>query len=160
MKTNALKFIVVMMFTSCSFSAGVKKDLATGLSSSYNGFAIESISVVDADNKSLSSNEVTLDSKFSIVFEGIENYELKNEKAFPGLSLQVTDVEGKDVINESDLLASYTDGVSTTDASVLSGSVTVGNPIVSGKTYHCKVCIFDKNKAESEIVADMDFKVK
>lgn len=134
--------------------------MTTGLSTSYNGFAIESISVVDADNKSLSSNEVALDSKFSILFEGIENYELKNEKAFPGLSLQVTDAEGKDVISESDLLASYTDGVATADASVLSGSVTVGNPMVSGKTYHCKVRIFDKNKAKSEIVADMDFKVK
>lgn len=160
MKKNILKFSVFLLLASCSFSKGVKKDLVTGLSSSYNGFAIESISVVDADNKSLSRNEVAMDSKFSIVVEGIENYELKNEKAFPGLSLQVTDAEGKDVINESDLLASYTDGVSTTDASVLSGTVTVGNPMVSGQTYHCKIRIFDKNKSESEIISEMDFKVK
>ncbi len=159
MKKQLIHFSLLIL-TACSFSKGVKKDLTTGVSTSYNGFAMESISLVDGSDKALTSNEVALDTKFSIVFEGIENYTLKNERAFPGLSLQVTDAQGKDIINEGDLLASYTDGVSTEDASVLRGSVTVGNPMVSGQTYHCKVRIFDKNKAESEIVSEMEFKVK
>jgi hypothetical protein len=160
MKKPLIYFSVLLILTACSFSKGVKKDLTTGVSTYYNGFAVEAISVVDASDKALTSNEVALDSKLSIVFEGIGNYTLKNEKAFPGLSLQVTDAQGKDVINEGDLLASYTDGVSLEDASVLRGSVTVGNPMASGQTYHCKVRIFDKNKAESEIVSEMEFKVK
>jgi hypothetical protein len=160
MKNQLAYFSALLILTACSFSKGVKKDFASGASTSYNGFAVETISVVDANDKTLTSNEVALDTKFSIVFEGIENYTLKNEKAFPGLSLQVTDAQGKGVINEGDLLASYTDGVSVEDASVLRGSVTVGDPMVSGQNYHCKIRIFDKNKAESEIVSEMEFKVK
>jgi len=31
------------LFSSCNFSKGVKKDLSTGLSASYNGLSIEDI---------------------------------------------------------------------------------------------------------------------
>jgi hypothetical protein len=142
-----------------SASAGVKMDINTGTKTNYSGFAVDDIYIVDSEDKQLTSNEVALDTKFSIVYEGVKNYSLKDGKAFPGLSLQVTDAAGGYILNESDLLASYTDGFSAEDASVLRGSVTVGNPMISGSTYHCKIRVFDKN-SKAEIVSELDFKVK
>jgi hypothetical protein len=142
-----------------SASAGVKMDISTGTKTSYSGFAVDDIYVVDSEDKELASNEIPIDTKFSIVYQGIKNYTLKEGKAFPGLSLQVTDATGADILNEADLLASYTDGFSEADASVMRGSVTIGEPMVSGQTYHCKIRVFDKN-SKAEIVSELDFKVK
>lgn len=142
-----------------SASAGVKMDINTGTKTKYSGFDIGEVYVVDGEDKELTSNEVALDTKFSIVYEEVKNYSLKDGKAFPGLSLQVTDADGGYILNESDLLSSYTDGFSEEDASVLRGSVTVGKPMISGSTYHCKMRVFDKN-SKAEIVSELDFKVK
>jgi hypothetical protein len=169
MKSLCMLAITLLLVTGCSntgkdgfsvgFSKGVKADLSTGAKTTYNGFVIENIYVVDAEDNQLSDNEVSLDSKFSVVYEGIENYTLKEGKAFPGLSLQVTDETGADVLNETDLFSSYTDGFEPETASVLRGTVTVGNPMRAGKTYQCKIRVFDKN-SEAEIVTTLEFKVK
>ncbi|HRG78041.1 MAG TPA: hypothetical protein PL167_00455 [Cyclobacteriaceae bacterium] len=144
---------------SFSASAGVKLDANTGTKTSYSGFSVDEIYVVDAEDKQLANNEIPLDTKFSIVYQGIENYTAKDGKVFPGLSLQVTDASGADVLNEADLLASYTEGVSPEDGAIMRGSVTVGEPMKSGETYHCKIRVFDKN-SDAEIVSELDFKVK
>lgn len=48
-----------------------------------------------------------MNSKFSIVYDGVTNYQLKDGKVFPGLSLNISDESGLNVINEADLFASY-----------------------------------------------------
>ncbi len=170
MKTKISLFIFLLACAACSnsgkdsgfsvgFSKGVKMDLSTGAKTSYAGFDIEEVYLVDADDKQLGSNEVSLDTKFSIVFQGVKNYTLKDGKAFPGLSMVVTDEAGNFILNEADLFAASTEGYSAEDASVLRGSVTVGNPMTSGETYHCKIRVFDKN-SDAEIVSELDFKVK
>lgn len=169
MKTIYIFALILVLGTGCSnsgkdgfsigFSKGVKADLSTGAKTSYNGFAVENIYVVDADDKQLSDNEVLLDSKFSIVYEGIENYTLKEGKAFPGLAMEVTDEAGNFILNEADLFGNSTEGFDPEMASVLRGSVTVGEPMQAGKTYHCKIRVFDKN-SDSEIVTNLDFTVK
>jgi hypothetical protein len=169
MKSTCILAITLLLVTGCSntgkdgfsigFSKGVKADLSTGAKTTYSGFAVENVYVVDAEDNQLSDNEVPLDSKFSIVYEGIENYSLKEGKAFPGLSLQVTDETGADVLNEADLFSSYTEGFEVETASVLRGTVTVGNPMQAGKTYQCKIRVFDK-QSDAEIVTTLEFKVK
>lgn len=73
--------------------------------------------------------------------------------------LTVTDKDGKPVLDEQDLLVKQ-DGFPVTDASVLKGTVTVGNPMRSGETYHVKMRIWDKNKFENEITAEVDIDVQ
>jgi hypothetical protein len=134
-------------------------DLSSGTKTSYSGFSVEEIYILDAEDKALSSNEIPLDSKFSIVYQGIGNYTLKDGKAFPGLSMQVSDVAGNFILNEVDLFGNSTEGYSVEDASILRSSVTVGTPMQSGETYHAKIRVFDKN-SDAEIVSELDFKVK
>ncbi len=165
-RLNSAIFVltVAWLLTSCdgkgvSFSSGVKKDFSTGASTRYEGFDLEDVSLVDGNNEVMNSSEIPLNSTFSIVYNGITGYTVENEKVFPGLSLQVTDSAGQAVLNEADLFANYTEGVSAQDASVLTGTVTVGDPMKAGKNYHCTMRIFDK-KGKAEIVTELDFTVK
>jgi hypothetical protein len=100
-----------------------------------------------------------LNSTFSIIYEGVKNYPLKEGKAFPGLAMQVVDMTGSTmVVHEDDLLASYVDGLSEADASVLRATVTVGDPMKPGE-YTCMVTITDKNNGNSSILSTWAFTV-
>ncbi len=143
---------------SFSASTGVKMDLGTGTKTSYSGFSVDEIHIVDAEDQALGGNEIPINTKFSIVYDGIENYTLKDGKAFPGLSLQVADEAGNYILNETDLFSSYTEGFPPADASVLRGSVTVADPMKAGVSYHCTLRVFDKN-SDAEIISELDFAV-
>jgi hypothetical protein len=72
----------IVLLQACSFSAGTKKDLVTGLSHSYHGFTVDEVLLVGPENTVVNSNKVALDSEIAIVAQGISNYELKDGKAF------------------------------------------------------------------------------
>ncbi len=137
---------------------GVKLNHGTEMTTAFNGLAPENVYIVDGDDKKITTSEVALNSKFSIVYEGVKNYTLKDGKAFPGLSIQVIDNNGISVMQEADLLASYTDGLSEEDASVLRATITVGDPMKPGK-YICTVQVVDKNNTDSAIVSTWEFEV-
>lgn len=148
-----------LLLWSCNFSVGTKKDFGTGLSYNYNGFAVDDVVLVGPDNTVMNSNEVLMNTKVGIVVRGLRHYELKDEKAYPGIMLSVTDKSGIAVIDEADLFAN-SEGYSTEDASVLRGTVTVGDPMKAGETYHMKMRVWDKNKPENELTAEVDIAVK
>ncbi|QOI98258.1 MAG: hypothetical protein HRU69_12530 [Flammeovirgaceae bacterium] len=157
--TSPLLILTVWLLTACSFSAGTKKDLTTGLSYSYNGFTVSEVYFVDAENIPKGTNEVDLNTEVALVVQGISNYTLVDEKAYPGMSLYVTDNNGNQVIAEADMFASNI-GYSAEDASVLRGTITVGEPMVSGETYHVEMKIWDKNKTDNTISVGVDLRVK
>lgn len=150
---------VVVLVVACNFSAGVNKDLVTGLYYSNNGFSLSGVYFVGPDNTPLKSNKVALGTTVAIVIEGIENYQLKEEKAYPGLSLNVTDEQGNVALNNDDLFADGA-GYSAADAAILRGTLTVGDPMVAGKTYHVKMVAWDKNNKENTITAEVDIVVE
>lgn len=160
MKTSSLLLSVcaALILTACNFSAGTNKDLRTGLSYSYNGFAVEKVLLVDSENSIKTDNEVVMNSKVAIAIEGLTNYTLKDNKAFPGMQLLVTDKQGTSVVQEADLFAD-SPGYSAEDAAFLRGTVTIGEPMKKGETYHVKVRVWDKNKPDSELTAEIDLVV-
>lgn len=151
--------IVIVTASSCNFSAGVNKDLTTGLSYEYNGFGVDEVVFVDPKNERATNNEVTLNTEVAIVAQGLTNYELKDGRAFPGLALSVKDKSGNAVIDEADLF-SQSEGFSADDASVIRGSVTIGEPMQSGNTYDVVMRIWDKNKPDSQLTATMEIVVQ
>jgi len=157
--TSLLLIASALVWCACSFSAGTNKDLNTGLSYTYNGFTVEEVVMAGPDNQAMSNNEVQLGTQVAIVVQGLTNYTLKDDKAFPGMMLSVTDKQGIAVINEADLFAEG-EGYSATDAAILRGTVTVGDPMVAGETYHVKMRIWDKIKPENELTAEVDLVVK
>jgi hypothetical protein len=160
MKTLSRMLPVALLaaLLACSFSAGTKTDLKTGLSYTYNGFTLDEVYFVDSDNQPLSSNEVALGSTVALVAQGIGNFELENNKAFPGLSLEVIGKDGEQVLAWEDLLKE-TEGYSAEEASVLRGALTVGSPLEAEKQYTLRVTIWDKKRPENKIVAQVPLHV-
>ena len=93
--------IIATVLYSCSgggFSKGVKKDLSTGLSTSYNGFAVDEV-YLTVDKNKLSNNKITLGKVVNIVANGVDYYEIKDGKVFPGCSILLTNKAGKEILN-------------------------------------------------------------
>jgi predicted small secreted protein len=148
-----------ILFASCNYSKGVKKDLRTGLTLDYNGFGVQDVLLLDSSNKPMTNNVVQLNTKVAIAAVGVTNYGLKDGKAFPGMMLVVTDKKGSPIINAADLFEGA-GGYNPADATELRGSITVGNPMVSGQTYHVKLRIWDKVKPESVINSEVNLVVQ
>ncbi len=146
---------------SCSggFSKGVKKDLSTGLSASYNGFSIEDIYLAAAGQR-LSGNAISMGTKVSIVASGVENFMEKDGKVFPGCSIILSDKSGKEMLNLPDAFSEMINGTTVAASKVLTASVNTGAPMTTGETYHMQTRFFDKQKKESEIVASVDLLMK
>jgi hypothetical protein len=147
---------IICCICSCSgsFSKGVKKDLSTGLTTSYNGFAVEDIYLAVDDNK-LSSNKITLGKKIELIADGVDYYQVKDGKVNPGCRIILTDKAGKEILNLPDAFAEQA-ALNKTKAASLKATLTTGSPMLSGETYHLNVRFFDKNKKENEIVSDVD----
>lgn len=138
---------------------GAKFDSSTELQTGFSVFAVKDIYIINGNDEKISGSEIALNTKFSIVYEGVKNYTLKDGKAFPSLSLQVSDDNGNIVMSETDLFASYVDGVSEADASVLRATITVGSPMKPGN-YICSIQVTDKNNSEAGITSTWPFEVK
>jgi hypothetical protein len=148
--------ILFILFYSCQFSKGVKKDLNTGLSASYNGFAMDDIFLADADRNRLGSNKITLGTKLLVIATGVDYYSEKDGKAFPGCTIVLTDKNKKELLRLPDAFEDMTDGTPAAQAKTLQAQLNTGQPMVAGQTYRLNVRFFDKNKKENEIVAHVD----
>ena len=154
--TNMFAFTLLVLLASCNFSTGIKKDLTTGLTSVNNGLSAEDIFLKEYEGARLLNNKVKLGSKISLAAAGIENFELKDGKVYPGCQIILTDKNKKEVINLPDAFADMVNGSTEDETKTLNATLTTGDPMVVGETYHLYVRFFDKQKKESEIVSNVD----
>lgn len=148
--------ITILFFAACSggsFSKGVKKDLNTGLTSTYNGFAVDDIYLTDDKGNKLSSNAVTLGSELIVVASGVENYTLESGKAYPGCTIILTDKNKKEILNLPDAFADIKDGLAPDQATELKATLTTGDPMQAGETYQLYVHFYDKKNTASFITS-------
>lgn len=163
MKNTIILVALYCAFTACNFSKGAKKDLATGLSVTYNGFSIDDAILVNAQNERAKTNEVSIGQTVAIVVQGIEHYEEKDGRVFPILDLTVTNQEGTVVLEGKDILGpelQSENGFTLDGASTLRGTITVGDPMQSRENYHAVMRITDKLNPENFINAEVDLVVK
>ncbi len=139
-------------------SAGTNKDFISGLSVSNSGLDFEEANLVDADNLITKVNEVAMSKTISIEIKGITNYQVQDGQVYPGMDLVVTDKDGTVVLEGRDILADE-EGYDAEKASVLSGTVTAGEPMTSGQTYLARMKVWDKLKPENQINAEVEIVV-
>ncbi len=149
--------MALLLIYACSFSKGTKKDLVTGLSTSYNGFAISDAYLAAEDGSRLKSNKITLGTSIQIAVTGVENFVVKDGKVFPGCMILITDKQtNAEILKLDDAFADMADGTPEEKATLLHADLSTGNPMVAGTTYRLKTRFFDKNNPESEIVSEID----
>jgi predicted small secreted protein len=157
--TPLILLLSCVIFAACNFSIGVKKDLRTSLSYSYNGFIVHDVLLIDPVSKRMTDNKVQLNTRIAIIAIGINNYGLKDGKVFPGMMLLVTDKKGTPVLKADDLFAGD-QGYPAANATELRGDITIARPMVAGETYHVKMHVWDKVKADNEINIEADLLVQ
>lgn len=145
---------------SCQFSKGVKKDLSTGLSTAYNGFTLDDCYLNDEKGNRLNNNQILLGSKIDVVATGVDYFVEKDGRVFPGCRILLTDKAGKEILNLPDAFAEMKEGTTAAEAKTLQASLSTGDPMVIGQTYHLNVRFYDKNKKENEIVTNVDLLMK
>lgn len=138
--------VISFTFVSCNFSKGVKKDLNTGLSASYNGISIDDIYLADSNESKMNSNKISLGNKVMVLATGADNFTVEQGKVFPGCQIILTDKDKNELLNLPDAFANRDNGVTPEETKNLKGIVYTGNPMVVGETYHLKVRFFDKKQ--------------
>lgn len=152
-----------LLLTACgggSFSKGVKKDITTGLTSSYNGFSVDDIYLTDDKGNKISSNQVTLGNSLLVVASGVENYKLVNGKAYPGCTIILTDKNKTELLNLKDAFASLSDGLPAAEATELKATLNTGAPMLAGETYQLYVHFYDKQNVTSGITSTVELLAK
>ena len=159
-KFQFLLIVPVFMIFSCQFSKGVKKDLNTGLSTSYNGFKLDDIYLADASGNRLSNNTIKLGAKVLVMASGVDYFSEKEGKVYPGCQIMLTDKNKGEILNLPDAFANMTNGTTAAEVKTLQATLNTGQPMVSGETYHLYVRFYDKNNKEKEIVSNVDLKME
>jgi len=148
--------IVLSFVCSCQFSKGVKKDLATGLSASYNGLKVDDIYLADESGNRLRKNTIKLGSKVLMVVDGVDHFTEREGRVFPGCQIILTDKDKKEILNLADAFASLNNGTTPAEAKTLQASLNTGEPMATGETYHLLVRFYDKNDRDKSILSDVD----
>lgn len=155
MKHFSILIICLALFgCSGNFSKGIKKDLATGLTASYNGFTLSEIHLV-VDGQRANTNKVVLGKKVIVVASGVDYFSVDNGRVFPGCSIILTDKKGKELLNLADAFGHLNDGISANEASTLQAELNTGEPMLVDEKYLLKVRFYDKRNKENEIKGDV-----
>lgn len=152
-------FLCLGLACNGKFSKGIKKDLMTGLSVTYDGFTIDEAVLLDSNGQTLSSNQVGLESKIKIKITGLDGFHAINGQVFPGASILVTDTNQVAILDEKELFSEYdSTGCSIEDSRTITLSVTVGDPMQEGNLYIWKSRVWDK-KGKAYLDINQEFKV-
>ena len=138
--------VLIIILSGCSgqiaFSKGVKKDLTTGLTSSYSNMEPEKVLLVMNDEV-LNHTDIPLGESFLLINEKVKGMKVKEGKVSVGCSLKITDKKGNILLQEKDLFAGH-DLFNEKDASYLKCTVSTGKPMEWEEKYDVAVVFWDK----------------
>ena len=127
---------------SSGVSAGVKKDLSTGLSTTYKNMAPDKVFLV-MNGEVLNTSDIPLGQKFTVMNENVKGLKERDGKISMGCSLKITDEAGKIMLEEKDLFEGG-DIFKPEDAGLLQCGVTTGEPMNWEEKYKVDVVFWDK----------------
>lgn len=136
---------VTCLLSACNFSAGVRKDLVTGLSVSHNGLSCDNFAL-QRNGQPLKDQDIRFGEDVVLLLEGVHGFTEKDGLIYPGMQLDVKDEQGKVVSSYTDMLADVAkSGVKPEAARVLRAAYQSGPPDVApGHKYTMLVHVWDK----------------
>lgn len=134
---------MALFITSCDHKVvGVKKDLSTGLVTSYKDIEPAKAMLVMND-EILNHTDIPIGEKFMVINDDVNGLISKNGKVKVGCYLKIADKTGKIMLEEKDLFAGN-DEFLPKDARVLRCTVTTGEPMKWEENYIVTVSFWDK----------------
>jgi hypothetical protein len=134
---------IALLTSSCDHQlAGVKKNMSTGLVTSYKDIE-PSKALLVMNNEEINHTDIPLGEKFMLVNDDVSGLITKNGKVKVGCYLKIADVAGNILLENKDLFAG-SDEFSPKDARMLKCTVTTGEPMKWDETYQVYVSFWDK----------------
>ncbi len=156
MKTTLTLFFLLLVLNSCNFSKSVKKDLMSGLSSTGNNISCEDV-YLTVNNERTTRNSFIYGETFFLNYSDVKGFTKENGNVFPGMNLVVVNPAGDTMMQTSDLMSKYADGMNYSPL-LLTADLTLAAPIKSKSEYTALVNIWDK-KGKGTFRSKFDFKV-
>ncbi len=142
-------FMIFSLFlTSCS--RGFKTDFITGLKMTYAGISIEDCYLMINGEKH-NSNKIPLGKEVVLILENVSGFRIKDGIYTIAFETTVTDPDGNYLLNYNSMLTEP-------EVGVLRSLLTIGEPMVAGKTYQWVSTFTDRN-GEGEVRATLDIEV-
>lgn len=121
---------------------GIKKDLSTGLTATYNNIEPEKILLV-MNNEVLNHNDIPIGESFILVNKNVKGFREKNGKVSVGCSLQIVDKKGKKILDAKDLFSGK-DVFNKEDMQYLKCTINTGEPMEWEEKYEVIATFWDK----------------
>lgn len=135
--------LMVLQLMSCDHKlTGVKKDLATGLVTSYKDIEPSKAFLVMNDEV-INHTDIPIGEKFVLINDDVSGLETINGKVKVGCYLKIADSAGNILLEEKDLFAGN-DEFAPKDARMLKCTVTTGEPMKWEQNYDVFVSFWDK----------------
>ena len=135
--------LVILLVYGCKHNlAGVKKDLATGLVTSYKEIE-PGKAILVMNDEVINHTDIPIGEKFVVINDGVDGLVIKNDKVKVGCYLKIADESGNVLLEEKDLFAGN-DEFSPKDARLLKCTVSTGEPMKWEENYKVLVSFWDK----------------
>lgn len=138
---------------------GAMLDLDTDLQTGFKTFQLNDVYINDGDNNRITDCKLAPGSKFSVIFDGVGNFSLKDGKVYPKLSIMLHGGHDNIMIHEDDLFGDQPDCFLPEEATVLRATVNVSEPITRGE-YFLSITVTDQNNKDANIISTWSFNVK
>ena len=136
--------LLILLLPACSMhkTAGVKKDLTTGLTSTYQNMEMEK-AVLMMNEEILNHTDIPIGESFLLINENVTGMQVKDGKVSVGCSLRISDENGTVLFQDKDLFAGN-DVFAKEEATRLKCTINTGKPMEWEKNYQIQVVFWDK----------------
>lgn len=141
---HCIAAFATFIFISCNSvqQSGIKKDINTGLLTTYSGLVPEESKIV-MNEEVLNHADIPLGKSFIIINEKVKGFTVKDDKVSVGCALTITDKNGKELLSDPDLFAGK-DVFKKDSLNYLKCTVNTGKPMEWEEKYDVTVVFTDK----------------
>lgn len=109
------------------------------------------------DDEESNTNSVKLHDTVKIKFEDIEGFVVRDDRIYPGISIELLSPEGQRVLYTENAMENFSEsGMNKIFAKGITATIGTGEPMTEGKTYKVNLRLFDaKGKGEIEYTTDI-----
>ena len=135
--------LMIMIIYGCDHKvAGIKKDMTTGIVTSYKYIEPAKVLLVMNDEV-INHTDIPIGEKFIVINDGVSGLVTKNGKVKVGCYLKIADQAGNILLEEKDLFTNNDEFIPK-DARMLKCTVTTGEPMKWEENYIVSVSFWDK----------------
>lgn len=160
MKSDVIFFFAACLLFFLGCTAGVDNNSSTRLRVTNFRLSYHELYLA-SDGKRLNTYLCSAGENVHLIITGLRGFEATGNQIYPGISVKVSDQQGRLLVNKPDLFAES--GSKGLPADSVSSRIEISMPfdssLIPGCNYLCRIRIWDKS-GRGELVAEHSFSLK